>query len=86
MLLWIKLDSKRHLRFQNQTSNENVNNVLVEIETNLLPLALENDVQVTEGSLFHCNKSPGGKLHFRMAFAAALEEDLGEGVEILRVH
>ncbi|KAJ5798631.1 L-kynurenine/alpha-aminoadipate aminotransferase [Penicillium pulvis] len=82
MFLWVKLDWSRHPRFRNQTSHKNLIGALADIENNLLTLAFKNGVQVTKGSLFHCNKSPSGELHFRLTFAAAVKEDLGEGVRI----
>lgn len=55
---------------------------LLDIQNSVSALALKNEVQVTKGSLFHCNRKPADELHFRMTFAAALEEGLGRGVRI----
>ncbi|KAI0412228.1 pyridoxal phosphate-dependent transferase [Xylaria grammica] len=82
MFLWVKLDWKKHPRFQNQPDQQNIHIQLAEIENRILSVALMEGVQVTKGSLFHCTKKPSDKLHFRLTFAAALREDLEEGVKI----
>ncbi|KAJ5633964.1 L-kynurenine/alpha-aminoadipate aminotransferase [Penicillium herquei] len=82
MFLWLELDWRKHPRFKDEISYEGLSLSLLEIENNILQLALEDGVQVTKGSLFHCSKKPTEELHFRMTFAAASEEDLAEGVRI----
>ncbi|KAJ6013504.1 L-kynurenine/alpha-aminoadipate aminotransferase [Penicillium herquei] len=82
MFLWLELDWKKHLRLKDELSDESLSLKLLEVENNILQLALENGVQVTKGSLFHCSKKPTEKLNFRMTFAAASEEDFTEGVRI----
>ncbi|KAJ5727937.1 hypothetical protein N7493_005757 [Penicillium malachiteum] len=82
MFLWVELDWRKHPQLKDELSHEILGLTLLEIEDNILQLALEDGVQVTKGSLFHCSKKPTEELHFRMTFAAASEEDLTEGVKI----
>ncbi|KAH8423083.1 aminotransferase-like domain-containing protein [Aspergillus melleus] len=82
MFLWIKLDWKEHPQFQGQTEFQDVEPKLGGIEDRILSSALKNGAQVTKGSLFQCSKILADELHFRLTFAAALEDDLAEGVRI----
>ncbi|KAJ5717280.1 hypothetical protein N7488_002926 [Penicillium malachiteum] len=82
MFLWLELDWRYHPRFKDEISYEGLTLLLLEIENNILQLALEDGVQVTRGSLFHCSKKPTEELHFRMTLAAASGEDLTEGVRM----
>ncbi|KAJ5729133.1 L-kynurenine/alpha-aminoadipate aminotransferase [Penicillium malachiteum] len=82
MFLWLELDWRKHPQFKDGLSCGSLSLNLLEIENNILQLALEDGVQVTKGSLFRCSKKPIEELHFRMTFAAASEQDLTQGVRI----
>jgi aromatic amino acid aminotransferase I / 2-aminoadipate transaminase len=83
MFLWVKLDWRQHpLLGGLSASTEEIDSRICELESRIAAKALENGVLVTKGSLFSFNKKPNGELHFRLTFAAALEEDLNEAVRL----
>ena len=91
MFLWISLDLLKHPRFQSLqykdadaiANGDDAETSARGVETKILSRALENGVQVTQGSLFDTGNevSCGTSLHFRLTYAAALDEaELEEGI------
>ncbi|KAL4987482.1 pyridoxal phosphate-dependent transferase [Aspergillus falconensis] len=80
----VYLSRGRHPAFNDICGNYSLDTESLEwdLEACIEAKALEAGVLVSRGSLFPWNKKANAELNFRMAFAAAGEEDLEEGVRL----